>query len=279
MKKILFISLVSLLPLSVLPIPFLNNYIISRLGLAGIAGSAYTTHKRYLEQNQLCDAQNIAEMCDTWSSTSDFYAELKNASETIDKDLKILATGMNLPTPKLVIFPIVDAGAHQYKNKSYVWVNPYTAINTPREELRAVLGHELGHLKHGDTLQAEAMAAGTGCSVFSQLKKTGMGASKRLGLAIAAASVANRLTCRFREYRADATSAHYTQDPQSLISALKKSEQKDEEFIAKQNWRQNTPKLIADAIALKERIWSTHPPTEKRIARLQKIADKQSTNG
>jgi heat shock protein HtpX len=78
---------------------------------------------------------------------------------------------------------------------------------------------------------------------------------------------------RTREYAADASSAKYTGNPNELISALQKLE----------GWSKRIPMDASPATAhmfiIKPfsgggmmRLFSTHPPTEERIARLQAMA-------
>jgi heat shock protein HtpX len=78
---------------------------------------------------------------------------------------------------------------------------------------------------------------------------------------------------RQREYLADATSALTTRYPEGLISALKKIEQRGSTLR-----RQNTATahlffaspLSSHSLA---NLFSTHPPIEARIARLQHMED------
>lgn len=154
-------------------------------------------------------------------------------------------------------------------------------------ELRAVIGHELSHVYNRDILTS-TVAAGM-ASVITSLAQFAFffggrdreGANPIAGLlmiilAPLAASLLQMGISRTREFDADHDGAELSGDPLALASALRKLEQGN-----KMNPLQATPArestasmMIANpfrAGGLKS-LFSTHPPMDERIARLEEMA-------
>jgi heat shock protein HtpX len=159
-------------------------------------------------------------------------------------------------------------------------------------ELRGVLGHELMHVYNRDILTSSVAAAVAG--VITSVAQMLMFASMFGGgnndddrpspiaeiaialLAPIAASLIQMAISRTREYDADEDGAKLTGDPMALASALNKLE-----HGVNARPLQPTPQLqnashmmIANPFgtANVSRLFSTHPPTADRIARLQEMA-------
>jgi heat shock protein HtpX len=159
-------------------------------------------------------------------------------------------------------------------------------------ELRGVLGHELMHVYNRDILTSSVAAAVAG--VITSVAQMMMFASMFGGgsddedrpnplvlllmglLAPIAASVIQMAISRTREYDADEDGSRLTGDPMALASALNKLEN----GIAARPL-QPTPQLqnashlmIANPFRAQDmsKLFSTHPPTADRIARLQQMA-------
>ena len=156
-------------------------------------------------------------------------------------------------------------------------------------ELRGVLGHELMHVYNRDILTSSVAAAigGVITSVAQFLLFFG-GGNRREGGVNALAALATALLAplaatlirlsisRTREYDADEDGAQLTQDPLALASALRKLETTTDHVPL-----QPTPAnenvaamMIANPFRGQgvQRLFSTHPPMEERIARLEKMA-------
>lgn len=154
-------------------------------------------------------------------------------------------------------------------------------------ELRGVLGHELSHVYNRDILTGSVAAgiAGIISSISSMvLWFGGGGRDRREGnvivlillalLAPLAATVTQLAVSRTREYDADHDGAVLTNDPLALASALRKLET----GVAARPMAQD-PKaepvsamMIANPFGRARNLFSTHPPMDQRIRRLEEMA-------
>ncbi len=156
------------------------------------------------------------------------------------------------------------------------------------DELRGVLGHELTHVKHRDTLIGAIAATMAGAiSMLANMAQWAMifgggrssndreGGSPIGGLVMMivapiAALMIQMAISRSREYMADEGGAQISGNPLSLASALRKLEQKAEQ-IPMQASPSTAHLFIVNPLAgggLMS-LFSTHPPIEERIARLE----------
>ncbi len=198
----------------------------------------------------------------------------------------------NLPMPRIAIVdtPIPNAFATGRSPKAAVVAVTTGLLRTlNKEEIEAVLGHEISHIKNRD------MAVLTIASIISTLAFfimrwamfMGMFGDRREGnyasyLFIISALVwfisflLIRALSRYREYAADAGSAILTRNPRALISALLKISGRMK-FVSsneKAKVEGMNAFFIIPAISGKTilSLFSTHPPIEKRIERLERLA-------
>jgi heat shock protein HtpX len=166
-----------------------------------------------------------------------------------------------------------------------------------KRELTGVLGHELTHVKNRDILVSTIAATLAGAiSYLAQMAQWaaifgGRGRDREeggggiLGLLVMmivaplAAMLIQMAVSRSREYGADDGGAKVTGDPLALASALRKLE------LGAQNIPLEVNNATANATAHMfidnplsgsglASLFSTHPPMEERIARLEEMAKK-----
>ena len=155
-------------------------------------------------------------------------------------------------------------------------------------ELRGVLGHELSHVYNRDILTSSVAAgiAGIISSISTIALWFGGGRRDReeggnvialLLLAILAplaASLTQFAVSRTREYDADHDGAVLTNDPLALASALSKLESGISHVPMDRDPRMEpvSSMMIANPFGRVRNLFSTHPPMEQRIARLEEMA-------
>ena len=195
-----------------------------------------------------------------------------------------------LPMPK--VFEIESDSPNAFatgRNPNHATVAVTTGIRRilTRQELGGVLAHEMAHVGNRDTLIMAMVATVAGAismlAFFAQISAMfgGMGGRGRdnfIGLLVVAivmpiaAGLVRAAISRTREYQADATGARTSGDPLALASALQKMEQAS----------QNRPLKVAEGAshlfivnplrgAKVAGMFSTHPPIEERVRRLQDI--------
>ena len=196
-----------------------------------------------------------------------------------------------LPMPKVFLIESESPNAFATgRNPAHATVAVTTGIRRilTREELAGVLAHEMAHVGNRDTLIMAMVATVAGAismlAMFAQISAMfgGMGGRGRdnnfIGLLIVAivmpiaAGMVRAAISRTREYQADATGAQNSGDPLALASALQKLE------LASQNRPLNVAEgashlFIVNPLrgARMAKLFSTHPPMEERIRRLQNI--------
>ncbi len=205
-----------------------------------------------------------------------------------------VANMANIPKPKVAIINSTAPNAFatgRGPGKSVVAVTKGLLNLLDEEEIEAVIGHEIAHIRNRDVLIATIAATIAGAisylayigrwglyfGSFSDRRRGGESAAAALLAAILApiaALIIQAAISRSREYLADEIGAKITRKPLELASALRKiAEARNVGLTLNVNpatshlWIINP--LRAGAIA---ELFSTHPPIEKRIERLKKIA-------
>jgi heat shock protein HtpX len=200
-----------------------------------------------------------------------------------------LCRRMGLPMPKLYVLPEESPNAFATgRNPSHASLAFTSGIlqRMNDNELEGVVAHELGHVLHRDILISSVAATLAAAITFlarmafwftpsSRDDDEGGGggaiaAIAMMILAPIAAMLIQMAISRSREYDADAASAKYVGSPYPLINGLQKLD----------NWSKSIPMDASPSTAhmfimqpltgnSMMRLFSTHPATADRIARLQ----------
>ena len=199
-----------------------------------------------------------------------------------------LVQRMGLPMPKLWLIP--DASPNAFatgrnpSHASVAFTEGILQLMNDRE-LEGVVAHELGHVLHRDILTSSIAA--TLAAAISHLgmvfwmfggrrdddeeRGGALGGLLMVILAPIAAGLIQMAISRSREYDADAASAKYTGSPDGLINGLRKLEQGVERVPMPDASPATAHMFILNPFRPggMSRLFSTHPSTEDRIARLE----------
>ena len=197
-----------------------------------------------------------------------------------------LAQRANIKTPEVAIYPgapnAFATGA--FKNSALVAVSTEIMGQMSKEELRAVLGHEMSHVANGDMVTLTLVQGVLNAFVIvisrvlaSVIANNGKGEGRRnngglyyllvIVLQMALGVLASLIVMWFsrkREYAADAGSAKLLGSPSPMIAALRRLGNLQ-------------PGVLPDSLKAfgisgkKTSIWATHPSLEDRIEALQNL--------
>jgi heat shock protein HtpX len=203
-----------------------------------------------------------------------------------------LAQSAQLPMPKVYLIDEAQPNAFATgRNPEHAALAATTGILqllTPRE-LRGVLGHELSHVKHHDILISTISATIAGA--ISSIAQFGMlfGGSRQnergvhplvvlliMIVAPLAAMLIQLAISRAREFEADRGGAEVSRDPQALASALEKIERytRGQPIETAEMHPETAQMMIINPLSGGgvQGLFSTHPSTQERIARLLAMA-------
>ena len=228
-----------------------------------------------------------------WSSGVRLINEPQNADEAwIVETVRKLATTANIGMPEVGIFEgapnAFATGA--FKNSALVAVSTGLLQGMTREEIEAVLGHEIAHVANGDMVTMTLiqgvmntfvvfLSRVIGYAVDTFLRRgsdnnSGPGIGYYISTIVLdivlgfAAAIVVAWFSRHREFRADAGSADLLGRKQPMINALARLGGMVPGELPKTVQAMG----ITGGIG---KLFSTHPPIEERIAALQNAAPGQ----
>jgi heat shock protein HtpX len=200
-----------------------------------------------------------------------------------------LAMRAGLPMPKVAVVPDPTPNAFATgRNPGHAVVAVTDGIMSAlsAQELEAVLAHELGHVKHRDILigcfsaaLAQAIMFLSRMAMFATPRdRSGRSANPIVGLvamllAPIAAMMIQMAISRGREYMADEFSAKLTGQPRTLASALEKISGRNRQSPMLAAEPATAHMMIVNPLsgASLAALFSTHPPIQKRIDRLNRM--------
>ncbi|MBI2149514.1 MAG: zinc metalloprotease HtpX [Acidobacteria bacterium] len=202
-----------------------------------------------------------------------------------------LALKMNMPMPKVYLIPSEAPNAFATgRNPKHAAVAATAGILRllSREELEGVMAHELAHVRNRDILIGTIAATFAGAiSMLANMAQWAMifggghrddddnpggafGAIAMIIIAPIAALLIQMAISRSREYQADATGARMCGNPLWLANALRKL------HVASQQVPMQANPATAHMFIVNPlrgggitSLFSTHPPMEERVARLE----------
>ncbi|MCS7182327.1 MAG: zinc metalloprotease HtpX [Thermoanaerobaculum sp.] len=205
-----------------------------------------------------------------------------------------LAQRAQIPVPRLYIIPEMQPNAFatgRSPRHAAVAVTEGLLRTMNRAELAGVLAHELAHVKNRDILTASVAATLAGAiTVLARMvgyalmfgqrdREEGGGSWGGLFLLIVApiaALLIQLAISRSREFAADERAARLTGNPLGLASALRKLAGLTERVPMETAQPATASLMIANPFAGGGlmRLFSTHPPIEARIARLEAMVGR-----
>ena len=203
-----------------------------------------------------------------------------------------LAQRAEIPMPKVYLIdepaPNAFATGRSPEHAAVAATTGIVNVLTERE-LRGVMAHELAHVKHRDILISTISATMAGAismlanfaMFFGGRDEEGRPTNPIAGIAVAilaplAASVIQMAISRAREFEADRGGAEISGDPAALASALDKIHRYAQgiPLHAAEAHPETAQMMIMNPLSgggLRG-LFSTHPATEERIARLMEMA-------
>ncbi|ALS59860.1 MULTISPECIES: zinc metalloprotease HtpX [Pandoraea] len=203
-----------------------------------------------------------------------------------------LSQRAGLPMPKVYLInedaPNAFATGRNPENAAVAATTGILRVLSDRE-LRGVMAHELAHVKHRDILISTISATMAGAisalanfaMFFGGRDQNGRPSNPIASIAVAilaplAASLIQMAISRAREFEADRGGAEISGDPQALAAALDKIHRFAQgiPFEAAEQHPATAQMMIMNPLSggAIANLFSTHPATEERIARLMEMA-------
>jgi heat shock protein HtpX len=214
-----------------------------------------------------------------------------------------LAIAAGLPKPRIYVIPEQAPNAFatgRDPDHASVAVTEGLLAIMDRVELEGVVAHEMAHVKDRDILVGTMVATIVGSAVLMSeffMRSWWWGGARRrsgssggggahivlfvlgfvlLAIAPIAGQVIKLAVSRNREYLADAEGAMLTRYPPGLASALRKIAASPAAMHSANNatahlWLNQPSRIEGERMGTVEKLFSTHPPIQERIKRLEEM--------
>jgi heat shock protein HtpX len=212
------------------------------------------------------------------------------------QDVRAMAQRAGMPEPKIAVVDMPQPNAFATgRDPSHAAVVATTGLLSmlTREEVAGVMAHELAHVKNRDTLTMTVTATIAGAIGMLANFAFFFGGNRERGGALAmlvvmllaplAAALVQMAISRTREYEADRVGAEIHGDPRALAAALAKISQGARRV---RNDRAESNPATAHMFIVNplhgkgaDNLFSTHPATGNRIARLEQLAMRMGRSG
>jgi heat shock protein HtpX len=264
--------------------------------LFGVVGLAIGGEAGLLIALGIAAATNVF----AWYSSDKMVLRMHNAVEVNARTapdlvsmVDELARNAGLPMPKVYLIQTDQPNAFATgRNPENAAVAATTGLlrSLSRDEVAGVMAHELAHIKNRDTLVMTITATLAGAIgmltqfafFFRGNRDNPLGVIGLLAaviLAPIAAAIVQMAISRTREYEADRIGAEICRQPLWLASALEKIQRaasRVDMHSAERNPASAHMFIINPLHAFAhDKLFSTHPATESRIAKLQELAGQR----
>ena len=251
--------------------------------MALVFGGAMNLFSYWFSDSMVLKMYNAQQVDET--GAPQFYAMIRE-----------LARQAGLPMPKVYIIDEAQPNAFATgRNPEHAAVAATTGIIQllSARELRGVMAHELAHVQHRDILISTISATMAGAisalanfaMFFGGRDEEGRSVNPVVGILVAilaplAASLIQMAISRAREFEADAGGAQISGDPNALADALGKIQMYAEGRIPMgpaEAHPETAQMMILNPLSGGgiQSLFSTHPPTEERIARLRAMGGRR----
>lgn len=212
-----------------------------------------------------------------------YHARPVRPDHRLHRVVERLARRAGLPIPSVYVLPTASPNAFATgRNPQHAAVAATEGLLQvlDDQELEGVLGHELAHVRHRDILISSVAATVAAAILLLSRLALFIGGGRNRGdnpiawlamliLAPIAAMVVQAAISRSREFAADQGGAEIAGRPDGLVSALQKIERAGHRVPLKANPATAHMFIVAPFSGRRMlSLFSTHPPTEERVARL-----------
>lgn len=209
----------------------------------------------------------------------------ENELTWLHEDLAEISKKAGIPKPRLYIVPHEQSpnafATGRSPSKGVVAVTGGLLRTLGRREVKGVLAHEIGHIKNRDTLVSAIAATLASVITFAAYSVHYMSGRRGINPIVAiliaisapfAALLLRMMISRTREYGADKRAAELTGDPEGLALALEGLRGGVQRAPMHRDGARNVHHIVNGFTGGLSKLFSTHPPIEKRVAALRSMA-------